>query len=248
MPDRFEYAVEIAQRAGALTLKYFGRSIEVDTKSDMTPVTAADRAAEVLIREAVGLEFPNDKVFGEELGGEDAQERWVVDPIDGTKSFICGVPLFATLISYEVEGVAEFGVAHFPALGETVAAKRGFGCTLNGAKCTASTSNNLNEAAVAIGSLATAQDAGRLAGVMRLARAVRTMRTWCDAYGHCLVATGRIEAMIDPRVATWDISAIGPIVEEAGAMFLDFDGNPNPAGEAISVCPSLGDEVLRAFR
>lgn len=248
MPDRFEFAIETAQRAGDLTLKYFGQKLDVLSKEDLTPVTAADRATEEFVREAISKEFPVDAVFGEEFGGGDSANRWVVDPIDGTKSFICGVPLFATLLSYEADGVAEFGVAHFPALGETVAAKRGFGCMLNGVRCTASTSKSLNDAAVAIGSLATAEHAGRFEGIMRLARSVRTMRTWCDAYGHCLVATGRIEAMIDPRVAAWDISAIAPIVEESGAKFVDFGGNSNPVGEAISVCPLLFDEVLRAFK
>lgn len=247
MPDRFDFAIDLAQKAGALALKYFGQNLEIISKEDLSPVTIADRAAEQLIREAITLEFPGDHVFGEEFGGSKYGDRWVVDPIDGTKSFICGVPLYATLLSYERDGIAEFGVARFPAIGETVAAKRGEGCFLNGSRCLVSISKDIGQSSIAFGSIATAEDAGRLDGVLQLARAARTMRTWCDAYGHCLVATGRIEAMIDPRVAAWDISAIGPIVEEAGGRFVDFSGNENPSGEAISACPGIYTEVLRAF-
>lgn len=201
-----------------------------------------------MIREAIEKSFPGEAILGEEEGltGE-SLSRWVIDPIDGTKSFVCGVPLFATLLSYEFEGSPIVGVAFFPALDDVVYASHASGAFWNGTPCHVSTTSELSRSAIATGSLGSMQEYGRLQGLLRLVEKGPVMRTWGDAYGHMLVATGRAEAMIDPVVAHWDISAVALIVEEAGGRFTDFHGRPGLHREAISANPHVHPQIMEAF-
>lgn len=248
MSPRLAFAIETAFEAGRSTLADFQVPLAPDYKEDSTPITRADRQAERLIRERITQHFPGETVLGEEEGLDgSADRRWVIDPIDGTKSYVAGVPLYATLLSYEEEDRPQLGVAVFPALGDLVYAERGGGAFWNGRPCRVSKIERLEEATIVSGSPATLRACGRLDGYLDLLSRTRVARTWGDAYGHILVATGRADVMIDPRVARWDISAVSVIVEEAGGQFTDFRGSPRLAEEAIATNGRLHDAVLEAF-
>lgn len=248
MSPRLHFAIETAIRAGKSTLAHFQVSTAVDLKEDASPVTVADRGAERLIRDAITREYPGEGILGEEEGEAGAQNaRWVVDPIDGTKSFISGVPLYGTLLAYEVDRVAKIGVCYFPALDELVYAEQGQGAFWNGRLCRVSDKMSLDGAVVATGSMASMARFGRLAGMQRIEKRTMASRTWGDAYGHALVATGRVEAMIDPIIAHWDISAMSVIVREAGGVFTDFQGSHELAKEALSSNGHVHSELMEAF-
>lgn len=247
MSPRLEFALEAAHRAGRLTLAHFQTDTAVELKSDGSPVTEADKGAERLVREMIGKSFPGEPILGEEEGGDSKGNGWVVDPIDGTKSFVCGVPLYATLISYEEHGEPMVGVCYFPALNEMVYAEKGAGAFWNGRPCRVSTVDILESSFLSSGSQFSMASACRSEGFQRLVQTARATRTWSDAYGHALVATGRIEAMIDPVVAPWDISAMRLIVREAGGRFTDFQGGSNPQTEAIASNGLIHDRLTGAF-
>lgn len=248
MSPRLAFALQTALAAAEATLPHFRARVDYELKADDTPVTVADREAERAIRSAIEAAYPGEKILGEEQGGEDAADRWVIDPIDGTKSFICGVPLYATLLSYEEDGVPVLGVCVLPALGEVVYAERGEGCFWNDRPCRVSRRSSLERAVVSGGGHLSMALAGRSEGFQWLAERVLATRTWSDAYGHALVATGRIEAMVDPVVSRWDVSAMAVIVREAGGSFTDFNGNDALANEAVSCAPGVREAVLGAFR
>ncbi len=242
------FALRAVDTAGQITLNYFQRGAVVDYKADESPVTIADREAELSIRNSIRHQFPDHGILGEEHGTEgDQSRRWVIDPIDGTKSFVCGVPLYSVLLSYEEDGVPVVGVSHFPALGETVYAVKNGGAFWNGTQCHVSTKTDLKTATISTGSHKSLDTYGRLAGIISLAHRCQATRTWSDAYGHCLVATGRIEAMVDPVVSYHDLSAVSLIVKEAGGKFTNFSGEPGIFKEAISSNGLLHDEIVGAF-
>lgn len=255
MTSRLEKAIAIAQEAGQLTLAHFRSGIHVELKGDESPVTRADLEAEALIRARLQTAFPGEPVLGEEEGGgSDSPDRWVVDPIDGTKSFVCGVPLFGNLIAYEIGGQPVLGVVNFPALGETYWAERGSGAYRNGQVIHVRDEPDSKRQAICSGSFTSLKKHGRLDGLMRLAEPMMAHRTWGDAYGHMLVAAGNIQAMFDPVVSRWDVSAVIPIVEEAGGICMGFDGSPvldgyKPDGglELVSLAPGLKSRVLECF-
>jgi len=247
MSPRLAFALDAVHRAGRLTLAHFQTGAGIETKADGSPVTLADKGAERLIRDLIAESFPGEEILGEEEGGISGGTGWVIDPIDGTKSFICGVPLYATLLSYEQNGVPIVGVSGFPALGEVAYAERGCGAFWNGRPCRVSKVDAMKEATISCGSHGSMDKYGRREGHLGLVRQARISRTWTDAYGHALVATGRIEAMIDPIVAPWDISAMRLIVAEAGGRCTDFAGQ-SPETEAVSTNGLLHDSILGAFR
>ena len=242
-------AVEAAVEAGKITLQYFQTaSFEVELKSDRSPVTIADRRAEERIAEIVGKRFPGHAILGEEHGlrGGSDPVTWIIDPIDGTKSFICGVPLYGVMIGVEIEGRADVGVVHFPALGETYYAARGFGSYWNGRRMRVSQTTDLADAVL----LSTASkrfppdsDVGRAQEA--LTERTKLHRTWGDCYGHMLVASGRAEIMLDPKMSVWDCAPLAVIVEEAGGIFTDWSGERTiHGGSAISTNANLRDEVM----
>lgn len=249
MSPRLEFAIETAFKAGRLTLGLFQTGAAVRLKDDESPVTEADRLAERTMRQAIAARYPEEAILGEEEGATGGGDtRWVLDPIDGTKSFIAGVPLFSTLLSFEEAGRPILGVVVFPALNEIFFAERGRGAYWNGRPCRVRPTESLARATIATGSAGSFRSTGRWDGLARLSDQGPVLRTWGDAYGHMLVASGRIDAMIDPVVAHWDLSAVSVIVEEAGGAFTDFSGREGIHAEAISASPDIHPALLEVFR
>ncbi|HXH61430.1 MAG TPA: inositol monophosphatase family protein [Fimbriimonadaceae bacterium] len=248
MSPRLGFAVETARLAGNLTLAHFRNGVPFERKADESPVTVADREAEAFVRRRIAERYPDDAVLGEEQGGVQRPDQWVVDPIDGTKSFIAGVPAYAVLISYEQDGEPVLGVCHMPALGETIYAEKGDGCFWQDRPCCVSQKTRIEDSILCTGSLHSMEAAGRLRPMLTVAERALGTRGWGDAYGHALVATGRVEAMVDPIVNRWDISAMAVIVREAGGSFTDFRGREELSNEAVSCAPGVKEELLEAFR
>jgi histidinol-phosphatase len=269
--EELDAAIEVAWAGGRATLRWFQGGPDIETKADGSPVTVADRESERVMRESLRRRFPDDAIMGEEAG-EDAGSsgrRWVLDPIDGTRSFINGVPLYGVMVGLESGGEAVVGVLHFPALSETVAAATGLGCRWNGRPCRVREIDRLEDAVVVTsgdGRLARPGDpaaglspqappdpgrglAGRVAQIERIAGRVSTFRTWGDCYGYALVATGRADAMLDPVLNLWDTVAARPVIEEAGGVFTDWNGEPSHAsGHAVATTRALAEAVRRELR
>ena len=243
-----DFAVETAYLAGRLTLGYFQTGLRPDLKADDTPVTVADRAAERLIRERIEKQYPHHAIVGEEFGASDhadAEFRWFVDPIDGTKSFVRGVPLYGVLLGLEIAGKIEAGVVYFPALDEMVAAASGEGCWWNGRRAHVSDVTDLRRATVSCSDVAGFAAYGRGATWERIQAATYFHAGWGDCYGHTLVATGRIEMMLDPIMAEWDCGPFPVILREAGGYFGDWRGNETIYGkEALATTQTLLPQVL----
>ncbi len=243
-PDVLDTAVALARLAGASTLPLF-RSVEleVEHKHDDTPVTQADRGAERLLREELEARFPEDAILGEEEDDKagTSGRTWIIDPIDGTKAFTHGVPLYSTLLAAVDEHGPLLGVICLPALPETVWAGRGRGCFLEDERCHVSERATVDGAYVCASALRNwptgALDATHAAGAF--------VRTWGDAYGYALVATGRVEAMVDHQAAVWDIAPMAVIIAEAGGRFSDLAGTPTiDGGSGLATNGRLHDEFL----
>ncbi|MFW9844560.1 MAG: inositol monophosphatase family protein [Candidatus Thorarchaeota archaeon] len=241
------FAIDVAQNAGKVTMKYFLKDIEVDSKGDETPVTIADKQAEEYVRARVAEKFPEHAILGEEAGEStsDSPYRWVIDPIDGTQSFIRGVPLYTVLLALEYNKVPILGVIHNPPLQETVYAATGLGAFYNGAPCQVSSTETLAKAWVQATDCADL-NRRRPEFTRKLLKASYSLRTWGDAYGYLLVATGRVDVMIDPIMSYWDIAPLKPIITEARGVFSDLDGNDNPTGVSSIACnPTLHEEIMK---
>lgn len=240
------FAIQLALDAGRFVIGHYQAGIAVELKADRSPVTIADRGAEEQIRRAIEATYPEHAVVGEEYGADNGASafRWIVDPIDGTKSFVRGVPLFGVLIALEIDGRPEVGVCHLPALGETVAAARGLGCTWNGRSARVSGVTDPADATVVCSDgRMLARRLGERWGTLE--SGVGLMRSWGDCYGHCLVATGRADVMLDPVMNPWDCAALLPILTEAGGRFTDWTGAERiDGGDAISTNGALHDTVL----
>jgi histidinol phosphatase-like enzyme (inositol monophosphatase family) len=241
-------AVALARAAGQTTLRWFRSSdLAVDRKRDGTPVTEADRNAEAFIRAQLAASHPNDAILGEEEGSVEGTSgrRWIVDPIDGTKAFVHGVPLYSTLLAVEDEHGPLIGVIDLPALGQTVYAGRGLGCWCNDAPSRVSGRSKLP------GSYLTTSGYEYWPEPMLLAlrRSGMVMRTWGDGYGYSLVATGRVDAMVDPSAGTWDLAAMPVILAEAGGRFTDLDGVERiDGGHGLATNGAIHDDVLDLLR
>ena len=242
-----EEAVELARSAGRLTLDWYDSAVEVMVKGDGSPVTEADRAAEQLLRAELAHRFPEDGIVGEEFAetGGSSGRTWFIDPIDGTQSFIRGVPLFATLLALQDRHGVAVGVINLPALGETVAAGRGRGCYLNEQRVSVGPGSDL------AGSVLCTSGFDLLPDDMaeRLHAGPLILRGWGDAYGYRLVASGRVEAMLDPIVAPWDVAPMAVIIPEAGGRFSDLSGTPSfRSGAALATNGHLHDPILDLVR
>lgn len=259
--DRLEFAVAIAREAGELTLQHFRRNdLKIDRKSDASPVTIADRSAEQLLRDRIAARYPGDAIFGEEFGFQPGSTpfKWTLDPIDGTKSFIHGVPLYSNLVGALHDDQPLIGVINVPALGETVYAARGEGCWysrgLNAPSLPAhvSTVSQLSESLFVTSEVlnfSTLRKGDTLDVFLQLQRAARLTRTWGDAYGYLMVATGRAEVMIDPQTSLWDCAPLQTILEEAGGFFGDWQGKPTiHSGDAIATNGQITEQVLAFTR
>ncbi len=243
-----EFAVDVAQVAGQATLHHFGGRVAYQSKEDGTPVTLADAAAERVLRSRIRERFPQDGILGEEEGEEPGSSgyRWILDPIDGTRSFMRGVPLYAVLVALERAGDPVLGVIHLPALDETVSAATGQGCYRDGVRCQVNQVDDL-EQAVALTSDAGMTLRGEVGpGWEALTARVDYTRSWGDAYGHAMVASGRAEIMLDPPgLAPWDAAPLLPILTEAGGRFTSADGRATiHGGSGLSTNGVLHDRVL----
>ena len=239
-------AEELARLTGSVALQHYRSALRVERKADGSPVTAADRAAEQAAREWVRKRFPDDGVLGEEFGEErpGAHRRWVIDPIDGTKSFVRGVPLWGSLVALCEGETVLAGAAFFPAVDELVVAAPGAGCWWNGRRCSVSSLNDLSSATTVTTDERFRHQAGRRAAWERLGARVDVARSWGDCFGYLLVATGRAEVMCDPELSPWDAAALQPIIVEAGGVFTDWSGRPTAfGGSAIATNGVLADEV-----
>ncbi len=241
-----EAAEELARITGTEALRYFHSKLAVELKGDGSPVTVADRAAERRARDWLTDRFPNDGILGEEFGEHrpGAVRRWVIDPIDGTKSFVRGVPLWGSLVAV-CEGVSVLaGAGFFPAVGEMLAAAPGRGCWWNGTRAAVSQQRDLAAATVLTTDERFAGDALRRDAWRRLADGALISRSWGDCYGYLMVATGRADVMVDPVLSSWDAAALMPAIMEAGGTFTDWSGAVTSfGGSAIATNKSLSATV-----
>ena len=247
--ELLDVAIDAAYLAGRRTLAYFNTGIEVETKKDDTPVTRADREAEQMVRAHIGNYFPTHAIEGEEYGDTagDAKYRWVVDPIDGTKSFIRGVPFYGTLIGVEIDNVATVGVIYLPALDEMLFAALGHGAFWNGRKAQVSMVSRLEDAGVCTSDELMSR--GRSDAYANIISRAKFARTWGDCYGYALVATGRIEVMLDPVMNPWDCAPCLPILIEAGGKCTDWKGNATIRGGDLVACnAALHSEILTILK
>ena len=224
--ELLKIALKTAELAEENILKFYQNDVGVEWKADKTPVTIADKGTEELARKFWAKETPGFGVIGEEFGIEspDAEYQWVIDPIDGTKSFIHGVPLFGTLIALWHKNVPIASVIRLPALKSAVWAVNGGGAFLDGRKVRASKVSQLSDALVLSGTVNTMEDKGFGEGFTKLRRGARLHRGWGDCYGYYLVAAGRAEIMVDPVVSLWDIAPFPLLMKEAGGKFSTIDG------------------------
>ncbi len=225
---------DVARLAGDRALGHFRTNVAVERKRDGSPVTIADREAEQCARDWISQRFPGDSVLGEEFGTDERESdrQWIVDPIDGTKSFISGVPLWGTLVAIRERDRVVAGAAYFPALGEMLVAAIGGGCWWNGARCRVSTVASMDEAVVLTTDHRFDVAPHRREGWDRLAGQASIARDWGDCYGYLLVATGRAEVMVDPVLADWDAAAVFPVIVEAGGVFTSYEGVETPFGKS----------------
>jgi len=248
--ETLSFAVEIAREAGKITLKYFQNLTGIDKKSDGSVVTIADREAEEFLRERIESKFPNDSIVGEEYGEKTraSKRRWILDPVDGTYSFVHGVPLYGVLIGVEIEDEPCVGVVNIPALNEIVYAAKGLGCCYNDVPTRVSSIENLDEALLLCSDFNFCDDYGVGEATRRLKQRTHRSRTWGDCYGYVLLATARAEIMLDPVMNVWDCAALLPVIEEAGGTFTDWKGERTiRGGNAIATNGKLFDSVMETI-
>jgi len=246
-----DFAVQLAREAGDIADRHFKGSFVAERKADNSLVTIADREAERNLRANIERAFPGDGILGEEEGEKIATNgrRWIIDPVDGTYSFVHGVPLYAVLIGLEIDGESVLGVCNLPALHELVYAARGIGCFWNGATARVSKTKFLSEALLLATDFGTCEQYGFGPAAEALQQQVNARRTWGDAYGHVLVATGRADIMLDPVMNVWDCAALLPVLEEAGGTFTNWQGvRTIHGGNAISTNGLLFDSVMETIR
>ncbi|HVG63580.1 MAG TPA: histidinol-phosphatase [Hyalangium sp.] len=239
-------AAEVARKSGDVALEFFRKGVTVDIKGDGTPVTVADRTSEQTARDWIEARFPQDGILGEEFGETrpGAKRRWILDPIDGTKTFIRGVPLWGTLVAVAEGERILAGAAYFPAVGELLAASPGAGCFWNDKLTKVSSVSQLSQAVVLSTDERFLQHPERGNAWRALAAKASMDRTWGDCYGYLLVATGRAEVMVDEILSPWDAAALQPIIEEAGGVFTDWTGaRTSFGGNAIATNGALSAQV-----
>lgn len=244
-----DVAIDAAHAAGAIVSRHFRDGVTAEAKQDGTPVTIADRESERELRRVIGKAFPSHAILGEEEGetAGDAAYRWILDPIDGTRTFVAGVPLFGVLVGLEVRGDPCVGVIHLPALNETIAAARGEGCTKDGWPCHVSTTPRIEDSLiVCTSSRAVRRAAPRYAA---LADRAKSERGWGDCYGYALVASGRADVALDVGIKPWDLCAVVPILEEAGGRLTNWKGERTIRDpDAVATNGLLHDDVLAYLR
>lgn len=256
LDDDLTLALALADRADEISLARFGAlDLRVDTKPDLTPVTDADQAVETALREVLAAERPQDQILGEEFGGTAAfsGRQWIIDPIDGTKNFVRGVPVWATLISLLRDGVPILGVISAPALHRRWWATSGQGAfgSVAGAparRLSVSAVTDLDSSSLTFAGLNYWEARGLREQFLNLTASVWRARSYGDFWAYCLVAEGAVDAAIEPAVSVWDLAAVDIVVREAGGVFTDLSGNPGPHGNcAVAANPALHRQVMAAL-
>jgi histidinol phosphatase-like enzyme (inositol monophosphatase family) len=245
----FQAVQEAARICGDVANSYFRRGVEVEWKPDGSEVTRADREAETAVREWILQRFPDDAVVGEEFGNErnDGRRRWLIDPIDGTRSYVRGVPLWGSMIAVEEGGIVLAGAINCAATGDFVVAARGEGCWHNGSRASVSTVNTLEQATILGTDQRFRRNPARAGRWEALGRRVAIARSWGDCYGYVMVATGRAELMVDDRLSLWDVAALVPVIEEAGGVFTDWGGRRGMGQDAVATNALLADQIRDAL-
>lgn len=246
LEDFLRIALQAADIARDVVMPLYESGTSVELKADRTPVTAADRGAEEAIRAFLARECPAHGVLGEEFGetAGDGRHRWVLDPIDGTKSFIHHVPLFGTLIALEHDGLPVVGVIACHAAGETAYAAQGHGAFVNGSPARVSRTALIADATISMTSYSRVWK-DEPAAFAALASSGALMRAWGDCYGYLLVASGRADVMLDPEMNLWDVAALYPVITEAGGRLTTWDGSEAVGGSAVATNGLLHDDVMR---
>jgi len=260
--DRLALANRIAVAAGKLTLKHFrNEDLKVIRKGDGSPLTIADQEAETFLREQIAKAFPDDGIVGEEFGVTEgtSEFNWILDPIDGTKSFICGVPLYGTMVAVERttdNGIRQsvIGSVYLPGIDEGIFASTGQGAwhfkgDEPARRARVSATEKIGDAVLSTSEVETFNERDGVDVYGRLADSVYFVRTWGDVYGYLLVATGQVDVMIDPILNVWDAAAVQPIIQEAGGRFSDWSGAPSiDSGDSIGSNGLFHDEILRLIQ
>lgn len=262
LKSRWEKIWEIADFGGQNTLQYFQKpDVGFERKSDQSPVTVADRETEEKMRALILELFPDDSILGEEFGDVDGTSgfRWILDPIDGTKAFIGGVPLYGTMVGLEFDKKCVAGAIAIPGIGEGIYACKGQGAwhvtpknKADGSgpdRAKVSNADSLANSILASAEPRSFQTRGALDTLMDLDKRTYFARNWGDCFGYLLVATGKVEVMIDPIMSLWDAAAVQPIIEEAGGTFTDWKGEATVYnGEGIATNGKVLEEVLEVTR
>ncbi len=251
MEEILNAAIEAARAAGEIALHYFRTNLTVETKADRTPVTRADRECEAKIVEILGTRFPEHGFLGEELGERSGttNARWIIDPIDGTKNFIRGIPFFATLIALEEAGEVTAGVMYAPAINDLLYAQKGQGAFANGRQVHVSEVADLPGAMLIHGGLKDLKTRPCWQPFLRLVDATARQRGFGDALGHSVVICGQAEVVLEPEIKPWDVAATRIIVTEAGGRYSDFAGSPSIyTGSAVISNGLVHDEVMNILR
>lgn len=225
--ELLQLAIDAARAAEPVIMQYYGPNVAHELKADGSPVTPADRAAEEIIRETISARFPDHAFLGEEFGTTGSSDQtWIIDPIDGTKNFMTGIPIFGTQIALMRNGELILGVSNCPALGEFCFGEKGKGAFLNDQPIHVSDVGHLADARISISGQNHFQKIGREEGMLRLIHGSRRVRGFGDCWAYHLIASGRFEANVEPQIKIWDIAAAAAIVEAAGGRATDIDGNP----------------------
>jgi histidinol phosphatase-like enzyme (inositol monophosphatase family) len=243
-----EEATDIAERASNIALSYFRQAILIEMKENHTPVTIADKKTEEMIRHELKKAFPTHGILGEEFGEEphNSDFVWTIDPIDGTRSFIRGIPLFGTLVGLLEKGEPVVGIMVLPALDETYVAAKGMGAFCDGVQLHVSATRSIESALVSCGDTSCFEAEGKKDYLMSLIEKADLVRGYTDCFGHSLVMRGAVDAMIDPTVSIWDIAPIACLVKEAGGEYFTFDGEETVRGKSFITCTAaLKPELLK---
>ncbi|MDQ3013095.1 MAG: inositol monophosphatase family protein [Acidobacteriota bacterium] len=242
---------ELSLKAGAIVRRYYNSQVEVERKADDSPVTAADREVETFLRQALEKQFPDYSIQGEEFGEtkKSGSHRWIIDPIDGTKSFVLRTPLFGVMIALEREGIPVLGSIYFPIQDQLLIGSAETGTFLNGKPCAVSNTTELSEATMIITDPRDLFAVERSEQLQRLAKRVRLVRGFGDCYGYYLVAAGLADVMVEPDGLKYhDVAPLSPILEGAGGKFTDLSGEIDfTNGQGLATNRTLHEQALAAL-
>lgn len=246
LKDYKKFAKTLADLSAGIIKNYFRANIQIEVKEDHSPVTLADKKSEEAMRELIMKEYPQHGIMGEEFGihNPDAEYKWILDPIDGTKSFICGTPLFGTLIALLEKGEPVLGAVNLPVLNEFLIGDNS-SAELNGKKVTVRNCGSISSAVMLVTDIMDVEKHRDIKKFNSLMKKVKLFRSWGDCYGYYLVAGGFADIMIDPVMSPWDTMALIPVIRGAGGIITDYNGNdPLKGNSIIASSESIHEEII----